>query len=885
VIRIALLLSFSTSVLFGQITFEPNVGQAPASTRFIARSGTYRLDLASASSRLTLRNAKGSATVSLSLVGANPAPSWQQQDPLATRANYFRGADPARWHTDVPTFARVREKNLYPGIDLVYYGSSNRLEYDFVVAPHANPADIRMSYYGAESVRLDSAGNLILHTPQGDITQQKPVLYQTSASGREPIIGSFVLDHNRISFQVGQYDHARALTIDPTISFTSFVGGSGSEQGNAIAVDSSGNIYIAGSSNSGRSDYNVLLRKFSPAGAQIYIADLGGKDDDLGNAIAVDANGSVYLGGRTSSDDFPVLNALQPKRAGGADAFLVRMNQAGNGMVFSTYLGSSSDDFISAVALDNQGAVYATGTTGGAFPSILGGFQIQNKGGLDAFVTKLDAQGKAVYSTLLGGGSDDEGRGIAVDPNGIAYVTGTTLSDSFPTINTIYQNSRHGGVDAFLTAVNAQGNNLVYSTFLGGVFSDQGYAVALDSSNAVYVAGKTASRDFPTTGSSYQKDYAGGDNDIFVAKFLPGKADVAYVTYIGSSGSDEGFGLAVDSTGAAYVTGDTDSDKYPLSTDATQIRRNGNREAFLSKLNPQGSALVFSTYLGGSDNDIGYGVAVDSAGNAYVTGITSSSDFPVTQGAFQTQIGGGGNPDAFFVKYQFATTTGAPSVNTNGIVNGSNFTTGPVAPGSVISIFGSNFIASAAGATNVPLPTNLGGVSALVNGSPAPLFYVGSNQINAQVPYSVGPGTATLQVNAPNGTSSTVQFQVAQAAPYLNALNGRAIAVDSNNAVITPQNPAKVGSIVVVYFTGVGPVNGGTPVTGAGSPNGSTSSLTNLITIGGVNAPSSYVGLSPQSVGLAQANLTIPNLSTGDYPVQITIGGVASNTALIAVSQ
>ena len=881
--RTALLLGLTTSSLFAQITFEPNLGQADPGTRYVARSGNYRIDLSRNSSRLTLKNAKGGTSLKLSLIGANANTTWQQLEPLATRANYFRGRDASQWHTDIPTFGRVRERNLYPGIDLVYYGSENRLEYDFVLAPHANPARIRMRYQGAESIRVDPAGNLILHTAHGDVIQQRPVLYQTAGSARQSVDGAFKQnDRNEISFQVGPYDHSRELTIDPTISFSSYLGGSGSDQGNGIAVDTNGNFYIIGSTTSGSADSDFLLRKFSPTGVQIYLADFGGSGDDFGNAIRVDSTGSVYVGGRTSSDDFPLANAFQPKRAGNADGFLLRVNPAGSSLVFSTYIGSSADDFISGIAIDNQGAVYATGTTGGNFPSSLGSFQASNRGGLDAFVIKLDNQGNGVYSTLLGGGSDDEGRGIAVDPNGVAYVTGTTLSDSFPQLNTIYQNSRHGGVDAFLTAVNAQGTNLIYSTFLGGALSDFGYAVALDPSNAVYVAGKTASTDFPTTGTSYQKNYAGGDNDIFVAKFQPGKADVAYVTYIGSSGSDEGFALAVDSTGAAYITGDTDSDRYPITNDASQIRRNGNREAILTKLNPQGNALVFSTYLGGSNNDIGYGIAVDTAGNAYLTGITSSTDFPVTQGAFQTQAGGGGNPDAFFVKYQFATISGGPTVTSAGIVNGASFGSGPVAPGSIISIFGTNFIASAAGATSVPLPTNLGGVSALINGTPAPLFYVGPGQINAQVPYSVGPGTATLQINAPNGTSSTAQFQVLQAAPYLDVADGRAIAVDINNKLITPQNPARVGSTVTVYFVGVGPVNANV-TTGAGAPAGN-STLQNFATVGGASAAVSYLGYSPGLVGLGQANIRIPNLSAGDYPVLINIGGVNSNTALIAVA-
>jgi len=866
--RIALLLLFPAATLSGQITFEPNVGQAPSSIRYIARSGTHRLDLTSTSA------------LDLTLLRTNPSATWQHLDPLPTRVNYFHGINAKQWHTDVPTFAQVRESNVYPGIDLVYYGSANRLEYDFVVAPHADPTRIHVAPAHGRDIQIDAEGNLLLD----NVTHHKPVAYQLSGNTREPIPCAFAVNsRNEVTFHLGPYDHSRPLTIDPTVSFSSYLGGTGTDQGNAIATDANGNTYLAGSTTSGSSDSDVLVRKFSPTGTQIFIADLGGKGDDFGNAIAADSAGSVYVGGRTSSDDFPIANALQTKRAGGADAFILRVNSAGNGLSFSSYVGGSADDFISALALDNQGAVYATGTTGADFPSSLGAFQTTNKGGLDGFVIKVDAQGTGIYSTLLGGGSDDEGRGIAVDSSGNAYVTGTTLSDSFPQFNTIYQNSRHGGVDAFLTSVNNQGTNLNYSTFLGGILSDQGYAVALDSANNVYVAGKTSSRDFPTTGSSYQKDYAGGDNDIFVAKFLPGKADVAYVTYIGSGGSDEGFGVAVDAAGNAYITGDTDSDRYPITSDATQIRRNGNREALLSKLNPQGNALIFSTYLGGTQNDIGYGVAVDPSGNAYVTGITSSTDFPVTQGAFQTQSGGNGNSDAFFVKYQFATVTGPPALNTGGVVNGSNFAAGPVAPGSVISIFGSNLIASAAGATNVPLPTNLGGVLAIINGSPAPLFYVGPSQINAQVPYSVGPGTATLQVNAPNGTTSTVQFQVAQAAPYVNALNGRAIAVDTNNNLITPQNPARVGSTVVVYFTGVGPVSG-SPATGSGSPFGN-STLSNFATVGGSRATVAYLGLTPQSVGLAQANIVIPNLGTGDYPVQINIGGINSNTALIAVQQ
>lgn len=881
--RSALIFFLSAITLAAQITFEPNLGQASKGTEFVARTGNLRLDLASASSSLALRNSRGATHLTLKLAHANSAAKWERLDPLPTRANYFRGRSASTWITDVPTFARVREKAVYPGIDLVYYGGQNSLEYDFVVAPGADPHAIHIRYSGADTARINTNGDLILTTQAGEVVQRKPVLYQTAGASRLPVNGCFVLANNgEISFAIGNYDHRRELIIDPTISFSSFLGGTGTDQGNSIAVDSSGNTYLVGSTTSGSSDSDVLLRKFSPTGAQIYIADLGGSSDDFGNAIQVDGTGSAYVGGRTSSSDFPLQNAFQSKRAGGADAFLLRVSPAGNSLVFSTYAGGSADDFCSALAIDRQGAVYATGTTSADFPPSLGSFQTTNKGGLDAFVIKLDAQGNGVYSTLLGGGADDEGRGIAVDGNGSAYVTGTTLSDSFPQFNTIYQNSRHGGVDAFVTEVNPSGNNLVYSTFLGGILSDSGYAIAVDSSNFVYVAGKTASRDFPTTGTSYQKDYAGGDNDIFVAKFQPGKADVVYVTYIGSRGSDQGFGLAVDSGGNAYITGDTDSDAFPITSDATQIRRNGNKDAIVAKLNTQGTALLFATYLGGTNDDSGSSIAIDSGGNAYITGSTSSNDFPVQQGAFQTQFGGG-STDAFFAKYQFATLTGPPTVSSGGVVNGASFGSGPVAPGSVISIFGTNFIASAVGAPRVPLPTNLGGVSVLLNGVPVPLFYVGPNQINAQVPSGTAPGSATLQVNAPNGTTSQVSFPVALTAPYLVASQGRAVVTDAAGGLITTSNPARVGSTVVVYFTGIGPVNAAV-ADGAGSP-AATSTLSNFATIGGVSAPVAYLGLSPGGVGLGQANLRIPSLATGDSPLILNIGGVASNSALIAVGQ
>ena len=870
------------------IGFEPNLGQAEAGSEFVAQGMGYRLALTRTESHMLLRNDRGVANLSWRLLDASALTKWESLDQLPSRSNYFRGQNPSAWVTNVPTFARVREAGVYPGIDLVYYGDQRQLEYDFAIAPGANPGLIRMRFGGWNSMRLDSAGNLVLETPAGQVIQHKPVVYQTVAGERRDIEGRFVLAGNRdVAFKIGRYDRSAPLTIDPVLAYSTFLGGPASDQGNAIAVDKSGNVYITGVTFSTKGgDGDVLVRKFSSSGAQVFDADLGGTDNDYGNGIQVDATGSIYVGGQTASSSFPVANAFQKNYGGSKDAFVLRLDASGQHLLFSTFLGDSGDDEGQAIALDSQGSVYITGfSTSSNFPVSTGSFQGRNNGGYDAFVAKYDSNGNQVYSTLLGGGSDDQGYGIAVDGSNNAYVTGYSASDSFPQVNNPFQHSRHGGKDAFVAELNAAGNNLVYSTLLGGVLDDYGYAIAVDAAGSAYITGKTGSFDFPTSTGTYSKNFNGGDNDIFVAKLNSGQAGLVYSTFVGTHGNDEGYAIAVDSAGVAYITGDTDSDQFPVTSGALQAKRAGNRDAIFAELSSDGTSLTYATFLGGAQNDSGYGIALDPSGNICVTGITSSSNFPVSSNAFQHTFGGGSNPDAFVAEISASGSSGAPAVNTGGVVNGANFGAGSVAPGSIISIFGTNFIGSATGATNTPLPMNLGGVTVSINGTPAPLFYVGPQQINAQVPFEVGAGSASLQVTTSAGTTSPVSFAVAQTAPQLNTNStGRAIVQNQDGSLNSPSNPAKVGSIVTAYFTGIGPVSA-TVTDGAGSPY-ATSTLPNSATIGGVAAPVSYMGLSPTSVGLAQANVQIPaSLGTSDYQLIITIGGVNSNSALIAVTQ
>ena len=403
---------------------------------------------------------------------------------------------------------------------------------------------------------------------------------------------------------------------------------------------------------------DAFVTKLNPTGtALVYSTYLGGTSYDTGTGIAVDTAGNAYVTGTTGSADFPTtLGAYQTTYGGYDDAFVTKLNPTGTALVYSTYLGGTSYDTGTGIAVDTAGNAYVTGTTGSAdFPTTLGAYQTTYGGNGDAFVTKLNPTGTAlVYSTYLGGTSDDVGYGIAVDTAGNAYVTGYTTSYTtspyFPTTAGAYQTSFGGGYDdAFVTKLNPTGTALVYSTYLGGTSDDVGYGIAVDTAGDAYVAGYTTS-PFPTTAGAYQTTFGGGYDDAFVTKLNPTGTALVYSTYLGGTSYDTGTGIAVDTAGNAYVTGTTGSADFPTTLGAYQTTYGGNGDAFVTKLNPMGTALVYSTYLGGTGNEVGYGIAVDTAGNAYVTGFTTSTtDFPTTAGAYQTSFGGG--DDAFVAKF------------------------------------------------------------------------------------------------------------------------------------------------------------------------------------------------------------------------------------------
>jgi uncharacterized repeat protein (TIGR01451 family) len=611
----------------------------------------------------------------MGLVGANPEPQVVGLDELPGKSNYFIGNDPKKWRTSIPHYAKVRYEQVYPGIDLVYYGSTQgQLEYDFIVAPGADPKAITLGFEGSDRLEVDAQGNLLLHFSDGKVRFHKPYVYQEADGTRQEIAGEYVLrGKTEVAFEVVSYDTSQPLIIDPVLSYATYLGGSGDEGGQSLAVDSDGNVYIVGSVDSdgfpttpgafqtafgggrrGVLSGDAFVAKLNPDGsALLYSTYLGGSGTDRGNSIAVDINGNAYVIGSTNSTDFPTFAAFQAVLGGEDDAFVAKLDAMGSALVYSTYLGGNEFDGGLGIKVDPSGSTYLTGLTRSTnFPASAGAFQTTLGGGTcsdglssfpcaDAFVTKLNALGSAlIYSTYLGGNAVDKGFSIAVDSLGNAYVTGETESTDFP-LQGPFQAAFGGstfpvGGDAFVTKFNATGSALIYSTYLGGSGIEIDSDIAVDSLGNAYVAGGTESMDFPVA-SPFQSNL-NGTRDAFVTKLNAAGSALVYSTYLGGSGRDSATGIAVNGGGNAYVAGFTGSTDFPTTKPVQPFF--GDEDAFLTKLNEMGSALAYSTYLGGSDADLATHVAVDASGNAFVTGWTLSTDFPTTNPLQGTHSGG-----------------------------------------------------------------------------------------------------------------------------------------------------------------------------------------------------------------------------------------------------
>jgi len=587
----------------------------------------------------------GQSSFRVSFPGANPTPVLEGIRAMGARVNFMRG-DRRDWRTDLPAYGGIAYRNIFPGVDLVYSVSSNSLKSDFYLAPGSDPSDIHMQYDGAGLVRIDEAGALVLAGSRGEFRENAPVIYQEISGTRHNVEGSFrIWPDGTVGFRLGPYDRTQPLVIDPVLSYSTYLGGSNMDALTSIAIDNSGNAYVAGwtvsadlptvnpvrSQNGGGVD--AFVAKLGPGGNNlIYCTYLGGRGDDRAFGIAVDISGNAYVTGWTSSSAFPTASPLQSTLAGAKDAFVAKLNPAGNALVYSTYLGGANTDSGNAIAVDSAGNAYIAGGTYSMNFPVLSAYQTSIKGQQNAFITKLGPGGTLIYSTYLGGNGSDSAAGIAADASGNAYITGGTTSTNFPTAVPLRATSG-GNQDAFITKLAPSGKTLIYSTYLGGTGGaagsmEAGTGIAVDATGAAYVTGSTNSANFPVTAGVVQAAYLGGGSDAFVAKLNPAGNALVYSTYLGGSSVDYGGGIAVDFLGNAYVDGYTASSDF-LSLRGFQAGNAGSYDTFVAKLNPAGAAVVWSTYLGGTGSDAGYALAADALGNAYVAGLTQSNDFPL----------------------------------------------------------------------------------------------------------------------------------------------------------------------------------------------------------------------------------------------------------------
>jgi hypothetical protein len=609
--------------------------------------------------------------------GANTAPAVAGTSRRAGIVNYFLGRDRMRWRTNVSTYAGVSYRELYPGIDLRYGGADGSLKATYVVRPGAEPGRIRWRLDGAESVRIDNAtGDLWIELPgKQRVMDRAPLAWQMIGARRVLVPVRFRLaSDGSIGFALGPHDRGRSLILDPTLEYSSYLGGSGADYGYDVAVDGGGNAYITGSTfspdfplagpiqRSERGFGDIFVSKLSPNGSTlVYSTYLGGDDSDVGFGIAVDGAGNAYITGESFSRDFPVVNPIQVDPGIQQDIIVAKLNDSGSALVYSTYLGGFNNQTGRDVAVDAEGSAYVSGDTlsGNAGFPIVNAVQPQAGNAREGFFLKLSPSGSSlVYSTYLGGnGTTDYALGAAVDQTGAAYVTGYTDSTDFPTANPL-QRQNAGFADVFVTKLTPNGSALVYSTYLGGASNDIAQSIALDAKGSAYVAGWTDSSDYPVANAIQGQKNA--YSDVFLGKLNAAGSALVYSTFLGGDNQEnQSVDVGVDGSGNAYLAGTTSSADFPTVAALQPCYSGGGvvsgdgSDAFVAKVNAAGSALVYSTFLGGWILNSGllewaYGLALDGRGNAYVAGHTFANDFPLS--GTPLQPANAGAADAFVAK-------------------------------------------------------------------------------------------------------------------------------------------------------------------------------------------------------------------------------------------
>jgi hypothetical protein len=759
---------------YGQapLSFEANQGQMDPQVKFLSRGSAYSVSLTSGGMTLTLRPSsvvtprngyspssawasQGSrgrelapfgrdrnphaqtrpapVSVKINLVGAASNPKVVGEQPLETKVNYFVGQDSSKWCTNVKTFARVRYQNVYPGIDLVYYGSNRQVEYDFVVAPGADPSKIQFSVNNVDSVTVDASGNLSLVKAGSNLLFQSPHIYQEIAGRKRRIRGGYtVRDNKNVSFTVAGHDRTRTLVIDPVLVYSTFLGGSGDDEGYAIAVDSTGNSYITGITNStdfpsatlggpSSAQTKIFVAKLNASGSALQFVDYfgGTTGDDWSMGIAIDSSNNTYVTGSTTSSDFPLSNgAYAASLSGTQDGFLVKLAADGSSILYSTYIGGSGVDFANAVGVDTAGEATIAGVTYSQDFPLLNPFQSTvaasqyGKWGAYGFVTKFSADGSAlVYSTYIAGNTlagawgcayycypFTQINGLTVDAGGNAVVVGNTDTDNLPVSENAYMKTYPGAVPdstGFVSMFTSAGG-LGYSTYLGGDGFSYLVAVAVDSNGAAYVSGWDDGNDgFPITSTGICDPSTTNCHGGIVAKLDSAGSNILYSTYLGPNNDMAGDSIQVDVHGNAFIVGRSYNSQFGLANPIQNY--NGDADGVLVEIDPTASNQLFATFLGGSQSDGASGLTLDGDGNIYIVGITTSPNFPVTETTLQSAWGG--QEDAFVTKISLS--------------NAPTPATASVSPSTL------TFAESVVGATSAPQPitvTNNGGQTLNISG-------------------------------------------------------------------------------------------------------------------------------------------------------------------------
>lgn len=644
------------------LAFVPNAGRLDERVRYEAHAAGASFSFTPTEAVLAFARERKGHVLRLRFLGADPGVEVVGSRPWPGRVNDLRGSDPARWHTGIPIYGEVVYRGLWPGIDLAFRGDGGALKYEFRLAAGANPADVRLAYRGAEGLSLDRAGNLVVATSLGPLTDSRPVSYQQIGGRRVAVDSRYALSGSSYGFALGAYDRSRPLVIDPGVVYSTYLGGFQIDQGNAIAVDASGSAYVVGTTGvqfgAGPNDFpttagafdatygglqDAFVAKLSPAGsALVYATFLGGNHVDDGLGVAVDAAGNAYVSGRSLSSDFPTTPGAFDTVSGNK-GFVAKLNATGSALLYSTYVGTLGPG--NDVAVDAAGNAYVAGS-----------------GAAGAYVAKVNATGSALlYTTLLNGSAADVATAIALDDAGSAYLVGWTNSSNFPTTIGAFDRTFNGAEDAFVAKVGPAGS-VAYSTYLGGASQEIGRDIGVDAAGSAYAGGHTNSAGFPTANAFDAT--LNGLQDGFVTKLNAAGSALVYSTYLGgSSGSfaEEVLDLAVDAEGNALVSGGSRAIDFPTTPDAIPFTPSGEvMTRFLTKLDAAGSSLRYSTFLPGAEawsaRVNSGGIAVDAAGAAYLTGLAAGNPFTTTPGAFQTSHRGAG--DAFVVKLD----TGRPPV-------------------------------------------------------------------------------------------------------------------------------------------------------------------------------------------------------------------------------